>query len=273
MGVYIGATPISKVYQGSSVLSKLNLGGNLLWVNQAASPTITYVSRGETSLTFTLTNNDTSTASIYYEHTDTTPDLSFVSLASGASTNVTVTGLASSTSYTVYAQAVVTGKESSTIVNFTQSTAGWTQLGSEYSKASGSPHFTTIDGRTWWAPVFNNSSIASTQWKFVATSTGGEYSNEYWQELYIAAHNGTTYNSTAASGLSFSGFITSYINNPSRAFDGNYALPSGTAAASVSSGNHNGSTIFLNFASPVTLNTIRIQTGYTKVSGMTLYYM
>lgn len=72
--------------------------------------------------------------------------------------------------------------------------------------------------------------------------------------------------------ISMSGYITSYINQPTRAFDGNFSLPGGTFAASISSGTHTGSILNMTFGSPFTLNTIGIQTGYTKISEMTLYY-
>ena len=74
------------------------------------------------------------------------------------------------------------------------------------------------------------------------------------------------------SSLSMSGFIVSYINQPSRAFDGNFSLPGGSFAASISNGTHTGSILNMTFGSPFILNTIGIQTGYTKISEMTLYY-
>jgi len=77
------------------------------------APTITYVSKTATSITFTVKNNHSVTALIYYEHTDSTPDLAYVSLSAGAtSSNLTISGLASSTYYYIYAQADVSGVKS-----------------------------------------------------------------------------------------------------------------------------------------------------------------
>ena len=255
-----------KGYVGNSVLKKLYLGDTQLYANQVVAPTITYVSKGDTSLTFTITNNDSEQAVIYYEHTDSTPDASSVTLAAGAtSTNLTISGLAELTSYTIYAQATKTGADSSTVVSFTETTSGWTQLGSAYDKSSTSPLRGTYNGSTWFMPTFNNSSISRRYWKFVATAQDGAVSNEYWTRLEVAAYNGTNY--TNSSIVTYGGYITSYINAPGNAF----ANDNNTAASS-SNGNHVGSTIFLDFGINVTLNKIWIRTGYTKISAMTLYY-
>ena len=72
--------------------------------------------------------------------------------------------------------------------------------------------------------------------------------------------------------LSASGYITTYINVMSRAFDGNFSLPGGTFAASMSGGNHNGSILNMTFDAAFALSIVGIQTGYTKISEMTLYY-
>lgn len=263
--IYSGNTSI-KAYLGDTVVQKIYLGDSLTFQNQVVAPTITYVSSGDTSLTFTVTNNDSATATIYYEHSDTTPDLASVSVAAGAtSSNITISGLAELTSYTVYAQATRVGAESSTVVSFTQTTTGWTQLGSAYDKSSSSSLRGTYNGSTWFMPTFNNSSVSKRYWKFVATSQSGAVSNEYWTRLEVAAYNGTNY--TNSSIVTYGGYITSYINAPGNAF----ANDSNTAA-SISNGNHVGSTIYLDFGTNVTLNKIWIRTGYTKISAMTLYY-
>lgn len=265
MGIYIGNTQIAKVYQGSTVLNRLNLGGSTLWINQTVTPTITYVSSGESALVFNITNNDPATSTIYYEHSDSTPDAGTVSLAPGASTNITVSGLAGLTTYTVYAFATAAGKDSSPVTSSTGTTVGWTQLGTEKPKTAAQQ--ITVNGATWWNASWGNGSISKTHWKLVATSDSGAWSNEYWTNLYFASNTGVTYNSSSTTTISYSGYIVTYINNPGNAFSGGYT------AASVSGGNHNGSTIFITFNTPVTLNTIRIQTGYTKINGMTLYYL
>ena len=262
---YLGENTL-KAYVGELTVQKIYRGSQLVFQNQVVTPTITYVSKGDTTLTFTVTNNDSQAATVYYEHSDNTPDLASVTLAAGAtSSNLTISGLAELTSYTVYAQATRVGAESSTVVSFTQTTTGWTQLGNAYDKSSTSSLRGTYNGSTWFMPTFNNSSISRRYWKFVATAQSGAVSNEYWTRLEVAAYNGTNY--TNSSIVSYGGYITSYINSPGNAF----ANDSNTAA-SVSNGNHVGSTIYLDFGTNVALNKIWIRTGYTKISAMTLYY-
>jgi hypothetical protein len=176
------------------------------------------------------------------------------------------TGLNSGTTY--YCWAFATNSAGTTYGSRVEAStvAAWTQIGTQRSKLNPAD-FSEINGVTWWTPpAWNNSSIYATEWKLVATADSGAYSNEYWTNLYIQDYNGSTYNSNPPTTVSFSGWITSYINNPSNAFGGGYM------AASTSSGNHVGSTINMTFTSPVRINVLRIQTGYTKVSGMTLYY-
>jgi len=265
--IYSGNTSI-KAYLGNKVVQKMYLGNTLTFQNQVTDPTITYVSKTATSLTFTVTNNDTQTATIYYEHSDATPDAASVTVAAGTtSATQTITGLTDNTSYTVYAQATRAGAESSNVVNFTESTptASWNQLGSEYDKSSTSSIRGTYNSSTWFMPVFNNSSVYASQWKFVCTSDSGAWSNEYWTRLLVEDYSGTSYTDTSI--VSYSGYIVTYINSPGNAF-GNDS----NTAASMSGGSHINSTIFLTFPSAVRLNKLWIRTGYTKISGMTLSY-
>lgn len=263
---YLGTTQFSG-YIGTTAISKIYSGVDLVYANAVTAPSITYVSRTDSTLTFTLTNNDSQTAIIYYEHSDATPDASSVTVAAGAtSANLTITGLSSGVSYTVYAQATRVGVESSNVISFTQTTASWTQLGSEYDKSSSSSLRGTYDSSTWFMPTFNNSSVYATNWKFVCTSDSGAWSNEYWTRLEVRDYNGTSYTDTSI--VSYSGYIVTYINSPGNAFGNN-----SNTAASISGGSHIGSTIFLTFPSAVRLNRIWIRTGYTKISGMTLSYL
>jgi hypothetical protein len=85
---------------------------------QALAPTITEVSTTETSITFTITNNDASTAVILYEVDDATPDENSIELATGVtSDSIEITGLTGGTEYTVSATASVTGKVLSNVVS------------------------------------------------------------------------------------------------------------------------------------------------------------
>ena len=261
---YIGNT-LQRAYIGDNSVQRIYKGTSMIYQNVVTTPTITYVSKGDNSLTFTVTNNHSTSATIYYEHTDSTPDASSITLSAGAtSSNLTISGLSSSTSYTAYAQATATGVQSSTIVNFTQSTSGWVQLGSEYDKSSSSSLRGTYNSSTWFMPTFNNSSVYATQWKLQATSDSGAWSNEYWTRLLVEDYGGTSYTNTSY--ISYGGYITTYINNPGNAFNNS------NTAASISGGNHNGSYVQVTFPSATRLNKLWIRTGYTKISGMTLYY-
>ena len=86
------------------------------------APSINIVDIGFDNVTFTITNNDTATADIFWEVGDTTPEANTLSLAGGAtSSNQVVTGLTAETSYTIFAFANVEGKVGSvtTILTFT----------------------------------------------------------------------------------------------------------------------------------------------------------
>ncbi len=206
MGViYVGSAD-AIMYKGNERINKIYRGNTLAYDRTYSAPTITSVSSDSTSITFTITNNADESATIVYEQGDATPDASSVVLAAGAtSSNITLSGLDASTSYTVYARA--------------DSGTGATSSG-----------------------------VAST-----SITTGAPPAP------------------TSVS-LSLSGYITSYINNVSNAFDGNFALPSGTFAASGGAGNHVGSTLFMTFNSAFKLSRVGIQTGYTKINQMSLYY-
>ena len=120
---------------------------------QALAPTITEVSTTDSSITFTITNNDASTAVILYEVGDTTPDANSIELAAAATSgSLTISGLSPGT-VTLYATANVTGKvksnvtekEFTVIAPFTEATGGTTL---EYN-ASGKrfrSHTFTSDG-------------------------------------------------------------------------------------------------------------------------------
>jgi hypothetical protein len=97
--------------------------------NTTVAPTITYVSKTFNSITFTVTNNDSATATVYYEENDDTPDANSVVLNAGqTSSNLTISGLTKQTSYTVYAQAQATGKLLSSAVSFTETTPDFPTL-------------------------------------------------------------------------------------------------------------------------------------------------
>lgn len=234
-----------------------------------ADPTMTLVSRTDTTIVFTIRNNDGAEAVINWELTDQTPDANSVTLAAGAtSSNITISSLTAGTSYNIYSQATITDITSSAVIGLSTATLSWQTLGSEYDKSSGSSIRGTYNSSTWFMPVFNNSSVSATNWQLIATSQTGAASNEYWTRLHIEDNGGTTYNDDDDVTVSMSGYITTYINNPSNALenDSNFA-------ASIGAGNHVGSAVNLQFSSAVTLNKLWIRTGYTKIDGMTLKYL
>jgi hypothetical protein len=83
---------------------------------QALAPTITEVSVTDSSITFTIKNEDTETATIVYRLDDLTAEGESISLAGGAtSSNITESGLDPDETYTVFATANVTGKVKSNV--------------------------------------------------------------------------------------------------------------------------------------------------------------
>jgi hypothetical protein len=93
--------------------------GGVAAVEQVAAPTITQVSLAETSITFTIKNNDTSAATIVYRISSSTADgESFTLAADTTSANITIGGLDDDTSYTIFASANVEGKIKSDLTEF-----------------------------------------------------------------------------------------------------------------------------------------------------------
>jgi hypothetical protein len=85
---------------------------------QALAPTITEVSKTDSEIVFTITNNDASTAVILWEVDDSSPDANSLELATGVtSNNITVDSLADDTTFIVYATANVTGKIKSEVAS------------------------------------------------------------------------------------------------------------------------------------------------------------
>jgi hypothetical protein len=85
---------------------------------QALAPTITEVSKTDTSITFTITNNDDTSAVILWELGDTTPDANTIELAAETtSSNITIDSLDDDTTFIVYATANVVGKVKSELAS------------------------------------------------------------------------------------------------------------------------------------------------------------
>jgi hypothetical protein len=127
---------------------------------QALAPTITEVSVTTTSITFTITNNDASTAVIAWESGDTTPDANILELAASAtSSNIVVTGLTAGTTYTISATASVTGKILSTVTSLGIKTFDPTSVTSLYAwyDASQITGLSNNDPVATWSDLSGNS--------------------------------------------------------------------------------------------------------------------
>jgi hypothetical protein len=91
---------------------------------QALAPTITEVSVTDSSITFTIKNEDTEKAIIRYRIDDIDAEGEIIELAGGAtSSNITASGLDAETEYIVFATANVTGKVKSNVTQLAIETA------------------------------------------------------------------------------------------------------------------------------------------------------
>lgn len=87
------------------------------------TPSITLVSAGTTSVTFTITNNDELTATVFYQIGVTPPTQNTVVLNAGAtSASLTLSGLTATTNYILYAAALADGKDLSEVALLSFST-------------------------------------------------------------------------------------------------------------------------------------------------------
>ena len=126
MPIKIGNVEIATVFKGNTELDNIRLGDFQQWVGIIVTPdpSIAYVSRTASSLTFDLTNNHTETVTIYYGTGNPYPNGSTVSVAASATERVTLSGLLDSTSYTISAVALEAEQLPSVgTVSFTETTA------------------------------------------------------------------------------------------------------------------------------------------------------
>jgi hypothetical protein len=136
---------------------------------QALAPTITEVSVTQTSITFTIKNEDTEKAIIRYRIDDINAEGEIIELAGGAtSSNITASGLDIGTEYIVFATANVTGKVKSNV----------TQLAIEtesviYTAATGGTTLEyNLDGKRYKSHTF------TTDGNFVVTTVGNGDRNQ-----------------------------------------------------------------------------------------------
>jgi hypothetical protein len=139
------------------------------------TPDITLVSKTDTEITFTITNNSSESATIYWEVGDTTPDANTLTLlANGTSGNLTAGGLTEITEYTIYASAKSSGftlSETASLTETTDSSAtvltgnqipwrsGSTTIGGQYftsATAYNLPQYPQVMNVTATDPMWNN---------------------------------------------------------------------------------------------------------------------
>jgi hypothetical protein len=150
--------------------------------NITLAPTITYISKTFDSITFNVTNNDSATATIYYQQNVTPPTANSVVLNSGqTSSNLTISGLTKQTSYTVYAQAQATSKELSSVVSFTETTPDFPTLTNPtitfVSATSSSITFTVRNNASVSANIFYQQGVNPPTANFVTLATNVTSSN------------------------------------------------------------------------------------------------
>ena len=142
---------ISSIFGLSSTLYFKTLHGN--------PPTITFISRDDTSVTFTVKNNDLSTLYIFYDVDDSTPNNYVILAHNQTSSQITISGLTKGASHTIYSRAGIYGMYSA-LTTYSFTTIGWDLLGSssdpnafaydystKYFNLYGCP--TTADTREW----------------------------------------------------------------------------------------------------------------------------
>ena len=87
------------------------------------APSLNFVSKTDSEIVFTITNNDDATVDVFWEVGDTTPDANQIELTAGqTSSNQTASGLTQNTQYTIFAFANKAGKAVSDTVSLTQTT-------------------------------------------------------------------------------------------------------------------------------------------------------
>ena len=122
----------------------------------SVAPSITFVSKTPTSITFTLTNNCAGDAFIYYEINDETPDLANRFLRAGqTSADITIDTLAAGNSYDLYAMTIYNGQES-VVANYSFST----QIGTQVATPSISLIYFDGISNTVWRIINNDSETA-----------------------------------------------------------------------------------------------------------------
>ena len=128
MPIFIGDKEIATVFKGDTELDNIQLGNQQQWIGQIVTPnpSITYISRTTSSLTFDLTNNHEMPVTIYYEIDDNTPDANTIVVSANGTERVTLSGLNQQQTYTLFIYALETDQLPSETISNTQTTQGLT---------------------------------------------------------------------------------------------------------------------------------------------------
>jgi hypothetical protein len=149
---------------------------------QALAPTITEVSVTDSSITFTIKNEDTETATIVYRIDDLTAEGESISLAGGAtSSNITASGLDDDTEFIVFATANVTGKVKSNVTQL----AITTDEAPVYTAATGgTTEEYNLDGKRYKSHTFTSNGT------FTVTTVGDAIDDRNKVDYLIIAGGG-----------------------------------------------------------------------------------
>lgn len=167
------------------------------------APSINFVSKTDSEIVFTITNNDTATADIFWEVGDNTPDANQLSLAGETTSgNITASGLTQNTQYTIFVFANAANKAGSDTVSLTQTTDELT-----YIDATGGTTETYEDNGTFYKThTFTSSG------NFVVNSVGNALGGGDQVDYLIVAGGGGSNIGSWAGGSGAGGLLNGQTN-------------------------------------------------------------
>ena len=194
MAVYIGKNKISNIYIGKTNVTKIftnktNLstsdggaGGGLTEDDVLELNSSSFVTLGQGTSNWTYIFNTGNAFDGGYS----LPSSTFCA-SSGNDNHV---GYGTTMTFTVptalYEFRIQTGYTKMMTMKLEYNTgSGWVTYATNLDKSTGSSLFVTIDSRTWWQVLTNNTTVFATTWRMVCITNGSNVSNEYWQELYL----------------------------------------------------------------------------------------
>ena len=175
---YIGNSEVDKIYQGGTEI--YTSGPNLDDLVLLNSTSLVSLGQGTSAWTYIFNTNNA------FDNNYSLPSSTFCA-SIGNDNHV---GYGTTMTFTVptalYEFRIQTGYTKMKTMKLEYNNGGgWTDYLTGLDKSSGSPLFVTIDSRTWWQVITNNSSTYASSWRMTCTVNGSNVSNEYWQELYL----------------------------------------------------------------------------------------